>query len=100
MQKFLSSYSGEDLIQKIANLSSDKVALELVEKRLEGQIYTRYAERLLIREYFADFFKYLDEQKILKKFGDLLPIDTMKEIIAWELVLAWRVARSQSKEKT
>jgi superfamily II helicase len=100
IQKFLSSYSKDELIQKAADLSSDKVALELVEKRLEGRVYTHYAERFLIREYFSDFYKYLEEQRVLAKYKDLLPIETMKEIMAWELVLAWRVARSQSKEKT
>jgi len=92
---FLLGTDKEEWLITVANLEVNDVAIELVEKRLEGQVYTRNAERLLVHEYFDDFYKFLDEQNLLTKYRDLLPLDTMKQIIAWELVSVWRMSRDQ-----
>lgn len=92
---FLLGTDKEEWLTTVTNLETNAVAIELIEKRLVGEVYTRNAERLLIHDYFHDFYKFLDEQSLLAKYRELLPLDVMKQIMAWELVSVWRMSRDQ-----
>ena len=98
LRNYFSTLRDEDVVKEVRELDSNEHLIQLVERKLEGHFYTNEAEKLVVHEYFQDFYKWLEEEGFLKKYQGVLPFETMKHIIAWELVSAWRISREEKEE--